>query len=252
MDQIQGQIREPIMTRRRWFLRGFTAGILLCAAITSLSYFQRSESWGDLLGGHPNRAEAMGFPVQLWEKGNNYGGYYVYPTGLLINGMTVLLVGSLCGFLTVLFSSRLNRLIRELSQRQNAHKANFQFSIRGLLWLTCLSALALAVCRTMLTPSPRVLGSIYLLGPWILVSIALLPQKIAIEQRAWILTVSAALLIAAAIIVGGALPLPVPFEKVLLGIYICWTPQSASTALLISIAMLVHYRRLLVANESAQ
>ena len=252
MDQIQDQIREPIMTRRRWFLRGFTAGVLLCAAITSLSYFQRSESWGDLLGGHPNRAEAMGFPVQLWEKGNNYGGYYVYPTGLLINGMTVLLVGSLCGFLTVLFSSRLNRLIRELSQRQNAHQANFQFSIRGLLWLTCLSALVLAVCRTVLTPSPRVLGSIFLLGRWILVSIALLPQKIAIEQRAWILTVSAALLIVAAIIVGGALPLPVPFEKVLLGIYICWTPQSASTALLLSITMLVHYRRLLVANESSQ
>ena len=166
--------------------------------------------------------------------------------------MTVLVVGSLFVFLTVLFSSRLNRLIRELSQRQNAHQANFQFSIRGLLWLTCLSALVLAVCRTVLTPSPRVLGSIYLLGPWILVSIALLPQKIAIEQRAWILTVSAALLIVAAIIVGGALPLPVPFEKVLLGIYICWTPQSASTALLLSITMLVHYRRLLVANESAQ
>ena len=252
MGQREPQTVELVMTRRRWFLRGFTAGILMFAAVTSLSYFQRSENWGDLLGGHPNRAEAMGFPVQLWEKGNNYGGYYVYPTGLLINGFTALLTGILCGVWPVLFSQHLNRLIRELSQRKMAHTVNFQFSIRGLLWFTCLSAILLAVCRTMLTPSPRVLGSIYLLGPWILVSIALLPQRIAIEQRAWILTVSAALLIVAAIIVGGSLPLPVPFEKVLLGIYICWTPQSASTAFLISIALLVRYRHLLIANQPDQ
>ena len=242
------QTREPVMTRRRWFLRGFVAGILIFAAITSLSYFQRSDDWGDLLGGHPNRGEAMGFPVQVWEKGNPYGGYFVYPAGMLINGSLSLLTGLICGGLTTLFCRPLNRLVTNLANRQAKQIENFQFSIRGLLWFTCLFALLLAACRQMLTPSPRVLGSIYLLGPWILVSIALLPQRIAVEQRTWILTISAALLIAAAIVVGAALPLAVPFEKVLLGIYICWTPQSAVAALLLVIATLMRYRKLLYAR----
>ena len=242
------QQQNPVMTRRRWFLRGFVAGILMFAAITSLSYFLRSDNWGDLLGGHPNRGEAMGFPVQVWEKGNPYGGYYVYPAGLLINGSLACTASLICGGLTVLFCGPLNRLVTQLSDQQSKQTVNFQFSIRGLLWFTCLSSLFLAAGRQMLAPSPGVLGSIYLLGPWVLVSISLLPQRIALEQRAWILTISAALLIAAAIVVGAALPQSVPFEKVLLAIYICWTPQSAAAAFLISIATLVRYRKLLYAN----
>jgi hypothetical protein len=72
---------------------------------------------------------------------------------------------------------------------------------------------------------------IYLAGPWFLVLVAFLPLGISWQQRIVILVPAAFLLMAAAVALGLHLERSLEFDKVLLGIFICWTPQSALAAL---------------------
>jgi hypothetical protein len=120
---------------------------------------------------------------------------------------------------------------------------NFRFTTRGLLVVMTLAAVFAAGARHFLNGRPEVLGTIYLLGPWLLVTIALLPRGIAWQQRVFILVPAAFLLIVVAILSGASLQRPIEFDKVLLGIFVCWTPQSALAALGITLALVFAQKR---------
>ena len=245
VETMRPAIQRPtiVTTPARWFLRGALVGVLFCASLNSVSYFFRSESWGDLIGTAPEHAEALGFPFQLWEKGNSYGGYFVDYPALLSDALFATAAGAICGLITLRMRGGLNQMVEDVEQAATGAGTNFQFSLRGLLLATGLAALIAAVGRHVLAGRPEVVAVIYILGPWILVAIAFLPQRIPWQQRVSILIPAAVLLILAAIAAGASLERELEFDKVLLGIFVCWTPQSALAAIAITIFIVVSYRR---------
>ena len=62
-----------------------------------------------------------------------------------------------------------------------------------------------------------------------MIILAYLPRRLRWQQRVAILTPATFVLIAVAIALGTALD--VDFDKVLMGIFICWTPQAAIAAI---------------------
>ncbi|MBC8870655.1 MAG: hypothetical protein H8E44_14630 [Planctomycetes bacterium] len=221
-----------VTTPTRWFVRGFLVGILITASLTAISYFFRSDRGGNLVGTTPNNREALGFPVELWESGNTYGGYFVDYLALLIDAAFAAVVGAACGLFTLRHRVRLTRMVEELEQATaRPVQRSLQFSMRGLLLATGLAALVAAGVRYALEGRAEVLGMIYLLGPWLLVLIAFLPLGLSWQQRVYILIPMALLLMAAAAVIGMSLRPKIEFDKVLLGIFICWTPQSVLAAI---------------------
>ena len=103
-------------TPTSWFLRGFFAGALFCAALNALSYFFRSDGWGNLLGTTPQHREALGFPLQIWESGNSYGGYFADYRAVLLNAAFGAAIGTVCGLIALRRRERLNRLVQEFEQ----------------------------------------------------------------------------------------------------------------------------------------
>ncbi|MCY2986419.1 MAG: hypothetical protein NTY19_00885, partial [Planctomycetota bacterium] len=94
-------------TPMSWFARGFFVGILIMSSMIASSYFFRSESGGNLLGTRPNHREALGFPCEVWESGNMYGGYFVDYLALLVDGLCAVMVGAICGLIAVRHRVRL-------------------------------------------------------------------------------------------------------------------------------------------------
>jgi hypothetical protein len=73
------------------------------------------------------------------------------------------------------------------------------------------------------------LVSIYVLGPAALVALAMLPRKLHWQTRVWLIIPATLGLIAAAVGVGANLK--IEFDRVLMAIFLCWTPQSAFGAM---------------------
>jgi hypothetical protein len=230
-----------VTTPGRWFVRGCLIGILIGGSLNAGSYFFRSERGGNLLGTTPEHYEALGFPCPLWESGNTYGGLFIDLPALLVNALATTAMGAGCGLLALRFRGRLNELVERFEQAAAGRgRQTMQFSLRGLLALCGLAAVAAAGAHYALAGSPVVLGIIYALGPWILVLIAFLPLGLAWQQRVAVLVPAALLLMLAAVAAGAALKPPLEFDKVLLYIFVCWTPHSVLVALGLS-AGLVFY-----------
>ncbi len=230
-----------VTTPTRWFVRGFLVGILISASLNAVSYFFRSEGGGNLLGTMPKHREALGFPCELWESGNMYGGYFVDFVALLVDASFAMAVGAACGLVTLRYRAKLTRLVEELDQSVAGPGGHLQFSLRGLLLATGLAALVAAGMRYAMAGRAEVLGLIYLLGPWILVLIAFLPLGISWQRRVFILIPTALLLMAGAVAIGVSLKPGLEFDKVLLGIFICWTPQSAVAAIALTAALIFQH-----------
>jgi hypothetical protein len=238
-------VNAPIVTTRgRWFIRGFAVGILIAASLNAVSYFFRSEWGGNLVGTRPTHYESLGFPWQLWESGNTYGGLFIDPLGLLANGAVAIVLGSVGGLAALRYRSIFNRLVEEWERVvAEQQRRSVQFSLRSLLAAMGLAALLAAGTRYALAGRAEVLGAIYLLGPWVLVAIAFLPLGMTWQQRVYVLLPAALLLMAAAVALGLSLKPKVEFDKVLLGFFICWTPQSALAALVLSAAIVARHVR---------
>jgi hypothetical protein len=221
-----------VTTPTRWFVRGFLVGILIAASLTAVSYFFRSDGLGNLVGTRPDHREALGFPIELWESGNMYGGYFVDYWALLVDAAFALVVGLACGLVTLRNRSRLNRLVDQFERGTSRPvRRSVQFSMRALLLATGLAAVVAAGARYAIAGRAEVLGIIYMLGPWLLVIIAFLPLGMSWQQRVYVLIPSALLLMAAAVAIGVSLEPKLEFDKVLMGIFICWTPQSVLAAI---------------------
>jgi hypothetical protein len=214
--------------------------MLLMAALNAISYFIRSSHWASLIGKPAADDESLGFPFRIWEAGNTYGGWYADYPMLGCNMLVAAAVGVVVGSITAWRSDALNRILAHL---QSGHrpfpKRSVQFSVRGLMVATALVAIAAAAARHY-AARPETLVVIYAFGPALLVGGAMLPRRISWQQRVVLIVPAAAALMAAAVAVGHALGME--FDKVLMGIFLCWTPQSALGAIALT-AWLLRPRR---------
>jgi hypothetical protein len=94
----------------------------------------------------------------------------------------------------------------------------------------------------------ELLGAIYLLGPWLLVSLALLPRRIPWQHRVGLIIPLTFGLIVFAVAVGAAVGREL--EQVIMGIYVCWTPQAMLAAAALTVALLVSHHYESAASES--
>ncbi len=230
-----------------WFVRGFMVGVLITGALNAASYFSRSDRGGNLVGTAPGHREALGFPCELWESGNTYGGFYIDFWGLLVNALFLVAVSAVCGLIVFRFRDRLTRLVLEFEEevfaRETRTRGKIQVSLRGLLVMTGLAAMVAAGTRYALAGRPEVLGCIYLFGPWVLVLIAFLPLDISWQHRVAILVPATVFLMLASVVVGWSLKPSMEFDKTLLGIFVCWTPQTVLAAIILMTIGLRHHFR---------
>lgn len=214
----------------RWFLRGTAVGMLLMAAINALSYFVRSSDWSSLVGKPKSLEESIGFPLTIWEAGNTYGGMFADYPNLGLNILFAALVGSIVGLVTAFRADFLNRLIYqvEFAGEESDSRQPVQFSLLGMMVATTVIAVVTALARKF-AARPETLIAIYVLGPASLVSIAMLPRRLSWQRRVVIIIPATLALIAVAIAVGTRMQME--FDKVLMGVFLCWTPQSALAAI---------------------
>ena len=220
----------------RWFLRGTAVGLLLLASINAMSFFVRSTDWSSLIGPPKSNEASIGFPLVVWESGNQYGGLFADYPNLGLNTLVAALVGAVIGVMAAARKDSLNGL---MSSIQNAPSSTsvvsdrsatspVQFSLQGLMIMTTVVAICVAVVSKM-AANPTTLIGIYVLGPIGLVALAMIPKHLTWQHRVVLLIPITFGLIAIAILVG--LSLQMEFDKVLMGIFLCWTPQSALAAI---------------------
>ncbi len=204
-------------------------GLLTLAAINAISYFFRSSDWSSLIGKSKSLNESVGFPWKVWEAGNTYGGMYADYPSMGLNILFATVVGSVIGVIAAMKRDMLNRLIEDLDDGSVTRTAQpVQFSLQSLMIATTVAAV-FATVASKLAVHPETLIAIYVLGPICLVAVAMLPRRISWQRRVAIITPATLSLIAVAIAVGHGLGME--FDKVLMGIFLCWTPQSALAAL---------------------
>jgi len=227
----------------RWFVRGAAGGFIFYAALNALSWFFRSAGWSDLCGATLNaHTEAIGFPFEIWREGTGHQGLVLAALGIhLLIGLAVSIAA---GFAVVSLSPRIESMLPE----EPTNNAGFRmtFSVRGLLLVTTLIAMAIGLTQSP-SPSPWLLGTIYFAGPLTLILIAMGPAGLPLEQRSVILVFTAVCMMASAVLIGRRLEME--FDRVLLGVFVCWVPQSAFAALLISGVALWKHR--LSSNDPA-
>ncbi len=227
-----------------WLHRSFAFVLLLFGSLNAASYFVRSVDFGNLLGTHPHHSEYIGFPWILARRHCTGPDWHLDFEGFYANLAAGIVTWLVVGAFAFAFRHRLDRLEHELTEGMipaSQAKANFQFSLRGLLILMAICAVAAAGAGQLLAGRPEVLAAIYALGPWILIGLAYLPARIPWQQRVALIIPLTLILIGLAVVAGAMLESPLDFEKTLLGIFVCWTPQAAITALVLTIVILVRH-----------
>lgn len=210
---------------------------MLVAAANALSYFFRTPGIADLIGADQNVVEAMGFPFEIWREDKVYTGslFINYPM-VGLNLLVGIGLGSIFGVVGLLLRHRFNSWVEEFEANDTGKKSiGFQFSVKSLLMVTTVAAMLIAAL-TSWNGTPQVLMGIYFLGPIVLISIAMLPRRIHWQHRCVVLTVLSAVMIAVAISTG--IKLNVPLDRVLLGIFVSWTPQSTFAAFFMVVGLI--------------
>ena len=230
-------------SRWHWFGRGFLVGLMIIGAANAISYFVLSDGFSNLIGKKADEQELIGFPFQVWQRGKTYGTALINFPSFYINGATGVGLGLVIGTLWALLTNKLNQVAENIlrveqtsalpseTKSQDDSSGN-QFSLGGLMIGTTLVALIVGLA-TKLQPDPRVIAGIFFFGPVVIIGITMLPRRWSLQFRMAALTVLAASSIGVAVAVGSGLELP--FDEVLMGIFICWTPQGViGTFLLVS------------------
>ena len=236
------QDENPISgSRLRWYIRGTAVGMLLMATVNAFSYFVRSSDWSSLIGRPKSTNESIGFPFKVWEAGNTYNGLFADYPMLGLNIVFAFAVGSILGLYAAKKSGWLNSLLSSIDAQEHQKKQQpVQVSLFGLMVVTTISALVIAIA-SQLAVYPETLIAIYVFGPICLVALAMLPRRLSWQRRVAIITPATFILIAVAIVVGRGLQME--FDKVLMGIFLCWTPQSALAAVALTTWILVDLSR---------
>ena len=224
-------------SRWHWLGRGLLAGLMIAAAVNALSYFCRSDGILNMIGASEMQEEAIGFPMEVWRRGQAYGRMVVNFTAFFTNCTVGFVFALIVAAFTGSQWESLNRIVLQSltqeAQRKRGASGSFQFSIKSMLIATSVIALFLAAAMNV-SADPKVLAVIFFAGPWVMVGLSMLPPNIKWQHRIVMMTVMAIVMIAVAIVVGGQLGKL--FDETLLGIFICWTPQAV-----VGIVLLVGY-----------
>ncbi len=215
------------------------AGIMLVAAANALSYFFRTPGIDDLVGADQNVIEAIGFPFEIWREDRIYhGSMYLDYTKVGLNLLVGVALGTCFGLIALKLQKHFNRWVADFeSQNTIKREISFQFSVKSLLLITTVAA-ALVAAFTSWNGTKQVLMAVYFLGPACLILIAMMPNKIHWHYRIAILTMMAAVIIGVGISTG--VELDVPLDRVMLGIFVSWTPQSAFAAFALLTGLIIH------------
>ena len=213
-------------SRWHWFGRGFLAGLMVTAAVNAISYFVRSDGILNLIGASQLQQEAIGFPFEVWRRGEGYGRFIVNFPAFFSNCGVGVIFASIIGAISANKRDALNKITADAVSREaesNSSGNSLQFSIKSILIATSIIALFLAAAMN-ISVDPKVLAAIYFAGPWAMVGLSMLPPGIKWQHRVVMMTIMAVVMIGIAIFVGGQLDKP--FDEVLMGVFISWTPQS--------------------------
>ena len=239
-----------------WFGRGFLVGVMILAAANATSYFFRSDGVSNLIGLTRDQNERIGFPLEVWQRGKSYGRYVVNFNAFFINALVGASLGVLLGGLATTRRTWLNRMLLQgiqndpafadrpeversvnspaitsdvgAAQEPTSDIRTNQFSMGGLLLCTAMVAGVIAAAMK-IGPDPKVLAAVYFFAPVVTVVVAMVPPNFSWQIRCVVLLALCATAIGVAISVGGGLGFQ--FDEVLMGIFICWTPQGVVGAL---------------------
>ena len=201
--------------------------VVLWAAANAVSYFARSDGWGNLLGQSPQNRQAIGAPWLVWQEGGPLGA--AGQLALVGNVAVGLLSAAGASFLVVRFPA-LRRILpssfgEEESQGVAGTGRALQFRIRTLLGLVVVEAVILGGIRSYGDARPALLAAIYLLGPSVLVAVAWRLRDVIPAHRNVAIALIGFLFVPAAAVLGESIDGIRDFTRGLLGLFVCWVPQ---------------------------
>jgi hypothetical protein len=217
--------------------QAFLLVFLLWATANALSYFVRSDGWGDLLGQSPQNAQAIGFPWLIWSEGGAYGTVNYF--ALLGSVATALLAAGMAyGILRALTAHDAIPASESEPVAPQPGRA-LQFQLRTLFALVVVEAVILGGIRMYGDARPALLAAIYLLGPSLLLAVAWRLRDVIPTHRNLALAIVGFLFVPAAGVLGESIDGIHDFTRGLLGLFVCWVPQCVLLAALI---MALHCR----------
>jgi hypothetical protein len=222
----KSELRSRRSSKSYWFGQGFGIALILVAALNAASYFFRSSSIEPLFEGNTPAKESIGLPFVMWDSDEPYQLIY---ESLLLNLLVGAAVGIALGGSAVRFSQQFRRWVEDFEANNSGRTASMQFSMRGIMGATGIIAL-LVGGLTQWAGSRELLWFVYLAGPSLLIGIAFLPQRIRWQSRCVIVAVTSVIVIGGAI--GSGTMRGMEFDRVMMGIFVFWTPQSAFAAVL--------------------
>lgn len=209
---------------------------MVIGAANAISYFVLSDGYSNLVGWQVDEQEKIGFPFEVWQRGKTYGSNLIDFPAFYKNGAVGAGLGLIIGICTLLYSNGLNGIAERVLQAEQTSadsakaSAGNQFSIRALMVGTTIVAVIVGLA-TRLEPDPRVMAAIFFFAPVVMIGVTMLPRRWTMHFRMAALTVLAVSSIGIAVAVGSGLGMP--FDEVLMGIFICWTPQGVIGTLLL-------------------
>lgn len=220
-----------------WFTQGVCVALLLVAAMNAASYFMRSSTIQPLFEGNVQADEAMGFPFEIWSTTSKNGPLYVDNQMMILNCLVGVAIGLAFGIVFVRFSNQLEYWMAdfEAKSKKAIKSSKLQFSMIGLLGAMAIVG-AFVGALTQWAGTKELLWFIYLCGPTVLIAIAFLPQRIRWQSRCAIVTIAALIVVGIAIWSGSLRE--IEFDRVMMGIYVFWTPQSAFAAIILLFGIL--------------
>lgn len=225
-----------------WFGQGIGVAFLLIAAANAASFFFRSQSIDSLFDANVRWGEALGFPFEIWNANGEFGPLYVNYGLMAVNVLVGVAFGLVFGLLAAKISTQLNRWLNEFEARANSQNepVSMQFSMLSLMGTTAVVGLLVAAV-THWAGTRESLWFIYLLGPGLMIGIAFLPRGIHWHRRCLIVVLVAMVIIPGAIWSGSLRGME--FDRVLLGIFVFWTPQSAFAAFFLFVGVVLQRLR---------
>ncbi|NLS94763.1 MAG: hypothetical protein GXX96_21625 [Planctomycetaceae bacterium] len=218
--------------------QAFLLVLLLWAAANAVSYFVRSDGWGNLLGQAPQNGEAIGVPWLIWSGGGAFGTSHNNWLALLGNTAVTLLSAVAAYAAVARFTRRFPDVAKLPDEKADTHSRSprraLQFRLRTLLALVVVEAIVLGGIRSYGDARPALLAAIYLLGPSLLLAVAWRLRDVIPTHRNLALLLVGLLFVPAAAVLGESIEGIRDFTRGLLGLFVCWVPQCVLLAVVIS------------------
>ncbi len=209
--------------------QAFLLVLLLWAAANAISYFVRSDGYGNLLGQAPQNGEAIGVPWLIWSAGGAFGTSHNNRLALLGNTAVTLLSAAAAYAAVARFTRRSSDVTKLPDEKTDTHFRSpgraLQFRLRTLLALVVVEAIVLGGIRSYGDARPALLAAIYLLGPSLLLAVAWRLRDVIPAHRNLALLLVGLLFVPAAAVLGESIEGIRDFTRGLLGLFVCWVPQ---------------------------